>query len=385
MLPRPVLLSTVGTSLFFPNLNGLKDKLASATILDDLRPIAEAYRDKRWDDLAERLFQRDAADRLLGAEVNSITSIVKNDYVQPDAALYFFHSATDDGRAIAAVLARLYRRKGHSSVQAVEIEDLQDQDPKRFRTHGLRNLARLICGAVRAHSAPACAINATGGYKAQIAIAVLLGQALGIPVYYMHERFSEIISFPPMPVALDFEVWMRASGLLNALEAESDPVPRVEFEDDWDERYESLVESVTIDGTEYLELSATGLIFHETFRERYRTQRDLVLPPPAQPGRKRPPILKSDEGHMLAYRDEIERFLGKVTDEIPQVVCCSTSYFHPSLPQRTRFRETSGEVEGIYSDGRFTMKFRVETTATTEGQHAAVVAALNEWLVSRRE
>src|SRR5438093_1489422 len=82
----------------------------------------------------------------------------------------------------------------------------------------VRNLAKAVCQIIRDHGASSCAINATGGYKAQIAIAVLMGQALGVPVYYKHERFDEIIAFPPMPVALDFEVWMRLSGLLFALE-----------------------------------------------------------------------------------------------------------------------------------------------------------------------
>jgi hypothetical protein len=50
------------------------------------------------------------------------------------------------------------------------------------------------------------------------------------------------------------------------------------------------------------------------------------------------------------------------------------------LPHRTCFRPGSDGIEGIYSDCRFTVKFRVETTAQTSGQQAAVVAALNEWL-----
>ena len=149
MPPRPMLLCTVGTSLFFPNLNGLRDKLAAGALTDDLRPLAEAYRDSRWDDVADLLAPRDPAERLCGAEVNSITSLVRNNLIPADAGLFFFHSATDDGRAIAAVLVRLYSRRGHSPVEAVEIADLQDQDPKRFRTHGLRNLARQICRVVR--------------------------------------------------------------------------------------------------------------------------------------------------------------------------------------------------------------------------------------------
>jgi putative CRISPR-associated protein (TIGR02619 family) len=380
--PRPILLSTVGTSLFYPNLAGLKDKLAAGALGDDLRPLAEAYRDRRWDEVAHLLAQREPSERLCGAEVNSIASLVKNNYVPPDAGLYFFHSASDDGRAIADVLTRLHRRRGHSPVEAVEVEDLQDQDPRRFRTHGLRNLARQLCRRIREHSAEACAINATGGYKAQVAIAVLLGQALGIPVYYMHERFSDIIAFPPLPVALDFEVWMRASGLLHALEQHDEPAERSLFEDEWDERYESLVETVTIDGRDYLELSAAGQIFHETFRARFRNRREQVLPPPATAGQKRPPILKSDEGHLLRHGDEIERYLARLTSDVPQVVGCVTRYFNPDLPERKRFKLTRGDVEGIWSDGTVTVKFLVLTTATTEGQKVAVVAALNEWLAN---
>jgi hypothetical protein len=44
-------------------------------------------------------------------------------------------------------------------------------------------------------------------------------------------------------------------------------------EDGWDERYESLVEADRDGaGREVLCLSATGQIFHETFRERFTTR-----------------------------------------------------------------------------------------------------------------
>jgi len=42
------------------------------------------------------------------------------------------------------------------------------------------------------------------------------------------------------------------------------------------------------------------------------------------------------------------------------------------------------DIEGIYSDGTRTVKFRMETTATTGSQRAAAVAALNEWLETNR-
>jgi len=389
-MPRPILLCTVGTSLFFPNLAGLRRTMKDdETKPDDkklLKPavravapeLANAYDAKDWPTVARLLAQLPTTERLCGAEVNSIASLVANDYAPPDAGVFFFHSDTDDGRAIAAVLTDLFRSHGHSPVEAVPVPDLQDADPQRFRTRGLRNLARLLAAKVRDYGPDQCGINATGGYKAQIAVAVLMGQAVGVPVYYMHERFSEIIAFPPMPVAFDYEVWMRASGLLAVLE--KSPQPRSAVADDWDERFDSLVEATNIDGVDYLELSAMGQIFHETFRDRFRTSRDRVLPPPA--ATKHPPKL-GDHGVINRLRSELTRLMADVTQAIPAVIGCETSYCNPDLPEASRFRLRGNDVEGIYSDGTATVKFRVDTTAVTDGQRAAVVAAANEWLVGR--
>lgn len=266
----------------------------------------------------------------------------------------------------------------HTPAEAVCVPDLLDSDPKRFRTKGLRNLAKLLAVKIREYGAPACGINATGGYKGQIAIAVLIGQAIGVPVYYKHERFSEIITFPPLPIAFDFEVWMRASGLLTILEKEAQP--RSALPGEWDERYESLVECEPIEGVEYLALSATGQIFHDMFRERFRTARDQFLPPPAPT--KRPPKLGA-HGVIKRLKTELIRFLQAVTDEVPQVTGCETTYCSPDRPEPLSFYETRGIVEGTYSDGTAAVRFRVNTTAQTDGQRAAVVAALNEWLTER--
>ena len=229
-------------------------------------------------------------------------------YAAADANLVFCHSDTADGQAIGRILEVYFRRAGHSSVQARTITDLQDRDPRLFRTRGLRNLAREVCKVIRDYGAASCAINATGGYKAQIAIAVLMGQALGVPVYYKHELFDEIIAFPPMPVAFDFEAWMRLSGLLLVLQADLQPADLVEDYPDDAETLESLVDRETVDGVDYLELSPTGQIFHETFRERFRTTRDQVLPPPVPTGQKKPPHFE-DSGHMHAVRG-LKAFLG---------------------------------------------------------------------------
>lgn len=375
-----ILICTVGTSLFYPNLENLKKELIENKLSDEQRPLAESYNHKSWTGVAGELANIPATERICGAEINSIASMVEKQYVSSNCGLFFLHSDTDDGRSIAEVLKRYYQKNGHTPVEAIAVKDLQDKDPKSFRTKGLRNLTREMCKIIRERSASTCAINATGGYKAQIAIGVLLGQALGVPVFYKHEKFSEIIAFPPMPISLDFEVWMRASGMLFDLERNPEPAPASQFEDEWDEKYESLVERIEIDGVDYIELSPTGQIFHETFHERFRSVKDKVLPPEVPNEQKREPRL--EQSGWPGEHPEVKRYLEKITDEIPQVVQCSTFYYNLDLPERTRFRVGADGIEGIYSNKTYTVKFRVETSAKTEGQKAAVVAALNVWLTS---
>lgn len=376
MRPAHILICTLGTSLFRPNLEGLRQLLSDPGLDERSRRLAEAYAQQNWAAVAKALEAFKPDEHICGAEINSIASMLEKGYANRECGLYFMHSDTTEGENIARVLVHYYQGRGHKPVQAVRIADLQDSDPLRFRVRGLRNLAREICRVIRDYSSNACAINATGGYKAQIAIAVLLGQALGISVYYKHERFSEIISFPPIPVALDFEVWMRASAMLFDLESSTEPIPADVYASDWDERYESLVERIPLDGREYLDLSPTGQIFHETFQYRFHTYRERLLPPPAR--EKKPPKISR------RFKDsKLQEFLQRLTAEIPQVIQCIVHSSSAASQRRPGFRLIKGKIEGTFADVSPSLSFRVETTARDASEMLAVVAALNEWLCSQ--
>ena len=373
-MPTPhTLLCTVGTSLFYPNLSGLTREPQA----DPVRAaLAQAYADQDWPEVAAQLHRLSPAERLCGAEVNSVADLLKQGYVET-GRLHLLYSDTEDGERIAAVLDAYFSADGWR-VQTHRVDGLSDRDPKAFRTRGLRNLAKLFGERVRDAGADFCAINATGGYKAQIAIAVLMGQALGIPVYYKHERFDAIIPFPPMPVALDFALWLRASGLFMALAKPDACEPWERFRDDWDERFEPLVNREKIDGIDYLELSATGQIFHETFRSRFQQHKTTSLPRAATPGEKQKPNLGNHAYEQA--RGPILRFLERLTDEQPYVRLCHSTYWNPALSEVNRFRLSGGDVEGIYSNGSWCVKFRVLTTAGEQHDLGVVVADLNEWL-----
>ncbi len=390
MTIKNTLICTVGTSLLRPNLFSLPDasryedwlRRQPSTdhqylTLEAVLALAAAFIQQDELEIAEGLARFPGATRLCGAEINSIANLIAHDYCQARSTLCFCHSDTDEGLQVARIIQHYYELQGFPVV-LYPIADLQDQDPKRFRTKGLRNLAKTVCRIVRERGAPYCAINATGGYKAQIAIGVLMGQALGIPIYYKHELFSEIIAFPPMPISLDHSLWMRYSGLLAALDRQGMSC-EVDFDlEDWDERLETLVERVPIDGETYLEISPTGQIFHETFQGRFESDRDQFLPPPVHAARKAKPTL--NDHSWGSARGPILAFMQSLIDECPYVQGCRTHYWNSDLSRTSLFRLKGEEIEGVLSNGSWTVKIIVETSAATAGQRDACIADLNHRL-----
>ena len=367
--PRHTLICTIGTSLY-NNLVRMPD--------DDKARIGlqQAYAHEDWPQVATQLRKLAPTERICGAEINSVADLLTHSEVEK-GRLHLLRSDTPDGEAIAAVLTEYFKADGWL-VDAHRIAGLRDDDPKVFRTRGLRNLAKAIGERVRDSGVDFCAINATGGYKAQIAIAVLMGQALDIPVYYKHERFDAIIPFPPMPVALDFSLWERASGMFTALSRPNACEPSERFSEEWDERFEPLVNRERVDGIPCLELSATGQIFHETFRTRRQRSKAVRLPRTATDSERQTPNL-ANHGYGQP-RESIQRYLQRLTEQRRYVRLCHSTYWNPDLPESTRFRCSGGEIEGIYSNGSWCVKFRVLTTAVDQDDLSIVVADLNDWL-----
>jgi len=184
-----------------------------------------------------------------------------------------------------------------------------------------------------------------------------------------------------MPVALDFSLWQRASGMFMVLSRFDACEPWKDFSEDWDERFEPLVNRVRIDNKEYLSLSATGQIFHETFRSRFQQLKGAGLPRAANESEKEQPKLGT-HGYNQA-RNSILRFLQEVTEAKSYVRYCYSIYWNPDLPESTRFRLSGEEVQGIYSNGTWCVKFRVFTTTEDPNQLPVVVADLNDWLDTR--
>ena len=159
-------------------------------------------------------------NRDFGAEINSLASILSQSVLSSRDYLYFLTSDTEEGKRIGTALKLFFERSEHMRFREVfvtSITDLDDSRPEDFQNKGLRNLVKIIAEIYK-HHMDNLLINATGGYKAQIALSLAFGMGVKIPVYYRFETFNGVIKLPPMPLSLDVELWLENKGLLDTLE-----------------------------------------------------------------------------------------------------------------------------------------------------------------------
>ncbi len=365
-IPR-IIIATVGTSLMGNIRNSERGELKSLLESGNTVGLAAAMRGLP------------SGEHLLGAEIQSITGILAQKLASADA-LILLVSDTEDGRLIGNLLKRYFdaRPEGaaFASVAVKVLEGLSDQDPERFRKEGLRNLVREISQAVRKYGAQNVLINATGGYKAQISFAGMIGQALGISTCYQFERFDKVIELPPQPVAFDLSLWLNQSGLFFELDE------GLEVDDEQvlpDPAMESLVETVDLDGRAFLKLSPTGQLFHESFRSRFERLKETMLPPASTLD---PPAKKILTEHGTGDRPPgLRRYLENIL-RVPYVQRIRTWYYNPDLDRPKVFKRTAGtrigEVEGWYTEKGALAKFVVHTSASTDDQTLACMADLNQ-------
>lgn len=178
------------------------------------------------------------------------------------AEVRLVHSETPDGRFCAERL-QIYASGRDLQAGLCSIEGLTYGDPHTF-SRGLRHLVRRLAEEIRrGKAAGEVAIAATGGFKAEIAVANLVGALLGAPVYYIYEQFRELIRMEPLPIALSPD-WLRegaGASLLRKLAAE-DCLPRSQVASllKGDGRLEMLVESEDVDGADHVCLNLLGTL-----------------------------------------------------------------------------------------------------------------------------
>ena len=375
-MSRNVLICTVGTSLFEGNLKKLASLEANAKP-KNWQAIQHAYETGQWQSLARELVQVNPTERICGAEINTIYDLIstKKRSIQK---LYLLVSDTEAGEHTGRVLKQYFLKNPlfkFSEVEYKSIEKLQDQEPRDFKIYGLRNLVRRIGEIIQRVGGPdQVMIDATGGYKAQIAIAVLIGQILNIPVSYKHERFSEIIDFPPLPVSFDYTIVGEYSGLFSFLE-KTNIVTNEDLQlSELDEKVRVFLDEETVQNTTLYTLNPIGELFLLGYRLQHPKAPNLI----SAGDRKKPPHFRDDH-----YPEGFKEFVEKVWKETSWIV---TTHSLPYDKQRSikgigfNVKEIDGNYKlvGTYRDNKdFGARFEITCTSDSSEDLIWAAGALN--------
>jgi len=140
------------------------------------------------------------------AEIESIEKLRQKQVNITEGKFYLLVSDTKDGRFVGKVL-KLYFRTLNYNVEIIKIKGLVPQ-AKEFAKIGLVNFINSVADIIEKHSGNAI-INATGGYKAEISYATVLGILYKLKVYYLFDNFEEIIDLPQLPLNFDFNYFKK--------------------------------------------------------------------------------------------------------------------------------------------------------------------------------
>ncbi|MCL4513810.1 MAG: putative CRISPR-associated protein, partial [Candidatus Eremiobacteraeota bacterium] len=122
------------------------------------------------------------------AETNSLSRLLVE-----GNEIVLVHSETDEGKQCAEMLGKHFESSGYK-VTLHKVRYLSYAE-SQFKMRGLCSLVGDLCELIRQEqkAGKEICINATGGFKAEIAYSTLVGLLFDIPVYYIHDAFHDII------------------------------------------------------------------------------------------------------------------------------------------------------------------------------------------------
>lgn len=366
---RQRLISTVGTSL----LNNLR----RMSEYDDLK---KALDQKNYQFISQYLLGLENTNKICGAEINSITSICDKGFLDAHTELTFLVSDTGDGAATGQILKLYYENYRNAvrfgKVEVERLEGLNGNNFKDFQSKGLKNLVKAISKRARDYMPETLAINATGGYKAQISFAGIIGQALDIPVYYMFEEFAEVIVLPAQPVSLDLTFWFEHYAFFEQL-AQEQIVAKSDLADLYEGAYyDALVEEVEIDGKLHVTLTPVGQLFYERCDLNFKKDESVILehlPKDYTEPSKKKINIRDDHG-----KDKLQAVADKLTRSPFVVEVVNSLPFNPRLNNPIRRITDDGKVELVMTKTDAGYGLCVQTTGRNKKETGAIARILVE-------
>lgn len=266
-----LIISTVGKSLISNLPRQLQDNADAQLLINQVRTRGEVA---------------------ASAETNALSRIIKSDDI-----LLFLYSDTHEGDMASQALIEYYSQKGFPSKKRI-IKNMNYAHDK-FMSQGLKSLVNTLIDEIRLARRKGFEplINATGGFKAEIAYATMVGLLFNVSVYYIHEAFNDVISMPPTPIYWDYSLLAEYEEFFKWITKDFRRKEKVS------RRLQSISEKIALlletDELGYTTLSPAGEVYYQAYQDALE---------------KSPPLLLSNEARRFYERlDETQKRVIDIT------------------------------------------------------------------------
>jgi putative CRISPR-associated protein (TIGR02619 family) len=296
------------------------------------------------------------------AETNSLSKIAT-----PADEIVLLYTNTVDGERCVKEIHRYLKSSAWSNVRLQKL--LLEQNEAQFERSGLRALANILIEEINQaqRKQHEVIINATGGFKAEIAYTTMVGMVFQVPVKYIYQDFEKPITFPALPIAWNIDLMLEYDWFFDWIDAEcrkqTEVDQRLNHIDESDrERIRQLLLPPDVD--EEVFLSPAG----EILWKRFRSQREMVVEDPLRstiPEKERiSSSLKEVKHH---YPKGTLAFAEKVAALEPVEEITGGNFENTTMP-RVKRADADGTIKLLWADNEKAVNLTIRTTARTQVQ-----------------
>lgn len=290
------------------------------------------------------------------AETNSLLKIA-----QPTDKIVFLYTATPEGKMCAEII-KTYLTNRDWSVRMQEL--LIENDEFKFERKGLRHLVDILIKEITQAQSKSqqVIINATGGFKAEIAYTTMVGMIFQVPVKYIYQNFNQPITFPALPITWDTEIMLTYDHFFEWIDSEPRYYKAVE------DRLKRIPEKDKIsvfllppDSEECIYLSVAGDILWQRLRQQRQEAEEISDPPSSQvpDSDKVSSSLKSVKHHYPKYTRELAEKLATLAP-VDEII---GGHFENTTFSRLKGVSEEGTIRLLWADDEKATNLTIYTTA----------------------
>ncbi|NEO54051.1 MAG: putative CRISPR-associated protein [Okeania sp. SIO3B5] len=343
----PTIITTTGTSL-----------LSNAS-----RELNKQRGESFADNELQNYFKNVGAEKA-SAETKSLLKIAS-----PEDEVVLLYTKTHNGELCAREVYRYLKSKKWSNIRLRELP--LEENEAQFERRGLRELVNILIEEITKaqRENQEVIINATGGFKAEIAYTTIVGMIFQVPVKYIYQFFQEPVTFPTLPISWNVNLLLEYEDFFAWIDEE--PRKDVEVEQRLKaipklERNQVQQLLLPADENDEIMLSAAGDILWK----RVAQQRELAeliedAPPSEIPNAdKIASSIAEDKHHFPKGTREFAKKVAQV-EAVEEII---GGHFENTTMKRIKKIDDDGSIRLLWADNEKAVNITIRTTARGQAQ-----------------